>query len=175
MHRDSRTEGNIARVPQCGWRRCIAVRMKRNATPRTGIHSALSACPLPTKGSRTGPPRMQQTEFAGEYGRRGIHRAWYNTEGGLHRTAGPAMEEWTVLPDCGHMLSRQGWYSEGSLHREGRPAWRRWHVAGDCTWALEIEEWWRHSRGHRVGGPSFRCWTVGPDGTRTLEWEECGS
>jgi len=115
---------------------------------------------------------MQQTEFTDEYGRRMIRRTWRNTRGQLHRTTGPAVEHWTVLPDGAHVLSFQGWYVNGVLHREGRHAYRSWDVARDGSRVLVCEEWARHGSGHRVGGPSYRRWTTGPDGTRTLrsEW-----
>jgi len=105
-------------------------------------------------------------------GRRVIHRTWRNTDGQLHRTTGPAVEHWTVLPGGAHVLSLQGWYVNGKLHREGRPAWRIWHVAGDGTRVLIHKEWWRHGRWHRVSGPAYRYLTVEPDGTRRLarEW-----
>jgi len=115
---------------------------------------------------------MQQTEFTDEYGRRVIRREWRNTEGELHRTAGPAMEEWTVLPDGAHVLSYQAWFLNGVEHREGRPACRQWRVAVDGTRVLLWEEWCRHGMQHRSTGPSYREWTVGPDGTRTLELED---
>ena len=108
------------------------------------------------------------------YGRVVIRRTWRNTEGQLHRTTGPAWENWTVLPSGGHVLSHQAWYVSGKAHRENRPARRRWHVAGDGARVLALEEWWRDGRPHRVGGPSYRRWTVTPDGTRTLTWERWG-
>ena len=114
---------------------------------------------------------MQQTECTDEHGRRVIRREWRNMEGQRHRTTGPAVEEWTVLPGGAHVLSRQVWYQNGGVYREGRPARRRWHVAEDGTRVLGREEWWRHEREHRVGGPAYRRWTVEPDGARTLAWE----
>ena len=113
---------------------------------------------------------QQRTEFTGGYGRRVIRRAWHNACGQLHRTTGPAVEEWTALPGGGgYVLSYQAWYFNGRQHREGRPASRIWHVADDGTRVLECEGWWRHGMRHRVGGPSYRSWHVQPDGTRTLE------
>jgi len=97
---------------------------------------------------------MQQSEFTIEHGRRVIRREWRNTGGHLHRTTGPAVEVWTVLPGGGHVLSRQGWYVNGNAHRVDRPAVRRWHVAGDGTRVLEREEWKQHGRWHRVDGPA---------------------
>jgi len=120
----------------------------------------------------TGPPRMQQTECTGEYGRRVIRREWRNTRGELHRTTGPAVENWTVLPGGAHVLSYQVWYLNGRRHWESRPAWRSWHVKGNGTRVLVTEEWYRHGVWHRVGGPAYRSWHVEPDGTRTLTWEE---
>jgi len=104
------------------------------------------------------------------YGRRMIHRQWRNTDGQRHRTGGPAVENWTVLPGGAHVLSFQVWYVNGSVHREGQPASRGWHVADDGAQVLRREEWRRHGRRHRVGGPSYRQWTVEPDGTRTLSF-----
>jgi len=112
---------------------------------------------------------MQQGEHTDDSGRRVIRRQWRDTCGELHRTTGPAWEEWTVLPVGTHVLSLQGWYVNGNLHREGRPAVRRWHVADDGTRVLVCEAWWRAGMPNRVGGPWYRDWTVGPDGTRTLE------
>jgi len=134
-------------------------------------HSALSTLVHCPQKIHTGPPRMQQTEFTGEYGRRGIHREWRNTEGQPHRTTGPAVERWTVLPSGAHVLSKQAWYQNGKLHREGRHAYRRWDVADDGTWVLVSEMWQQHRKVHRVGGPSYRSWHVQPDGTRTLALE----
>jgi len=111
---------------------------------------------------------QKTTEFTGEYGRRVIRREWYNTDDQLHRTTGPASEDWTVLPGGAHVLSFQGWYLDGKYHREGRPAYRWWHVANDGTRLLVVEGWGRHGESHRVGGPAYRDWTVGPDGTQTL-------
>jgi len=114
---------------------------------------------------------MQQTECTDEHGRRVIQRQWRNTEIQLHRTTGPAVEEWTVLPGGGHMLSYQGWCVNGRWHREGRPAVRYWHVAEDGTRVLFREEWWRHGSEHRMERPSYRRWTVELDGIRRLAWE----
>jgi len=116
------------------------------------------------------PPKMQQSEYTITYGRPVIHRVWYNADGQRHRTTGPAVEVWTVLPGGAHVLWYQAWYVNGRIHREGRPAAREWQVANNGARALVWEEWARH--GHRVDGPSTRCWTVGPDGTRTLADEE---
>jgi len=113
---------------------------------------------------------MQQTEFTDDYGRRVIRREWRNTEGELHRTPGPAVENWTVLPGGGHVLSYQAWYLNGKLHR-GRPAVRWWHIAEDGKRVLVEEQWRRHGGWHRVGRPAYRQWTVQPDGTRRLTWE----
>jgi len=100
-----------------------------------------------------------------------IRREWRNTEGELHRTIGSAVEEWTVLPGGGHVLSYQVWYVNGKRHRVGRPAYRSWHVANDGTRVLEWEEWWQHGMEHRVGGPSYHQWTAKPDGIQTVHWE----
>jgi len=116
-------------------------------------------------------PKMQETADRDEYGRRVIHRSWRNARGQLHRTTGPAVEEWTVLPDGAHMLSYQAWYVNGKLHREGQPARRGWHIADDGTRVLEDEEWYRHGNDHRMNGPSWRRWTARPDGTLRLEWK----
>jgi len=114
--------------------------------------------------------RMQETAETDEYDRRVIHREWRNTDGELHRTTGPALEECTVLPDGARMLSFQAWYLNGSLHREGRPSFRQWAVAVDGIRTLVHEGWYQHGRRHRVGGPSYRCWTVQRDGIRTLSF-----
>ena len=107
------------------------------------------------------------------YDRQVIRREWRNTEGKLHRTTGPAVEEWIVLPGGGggHVLSYLSWWHFGKPHREGRSARRMWHIANDGTRVLAWEEWWRHNTRHRVGGPSFRHWPAGPDDTRTLACE----
>jgi len=116
---------------------------------------------------------MQETVWLrDERGRQLIQRTWRNTDGELHRTTGPAAENWTALPGGAPVLSFQGWYVNGRQHRKGRPAGRLWHVAADGTRVLLREEWVRHGRRHRVGGPSWRRWTKEPDGTRRLEWEE---
>jgi len=93
-------------------------------------------------------------------------------DGELHRTTGPAVEEWTVLPGRAHVLSFQAWFLNGNWHREGRPARRAWHVANDGTLVLVCEEWKQHGRWHLMNGPSYRGWTTEPDGTRRLarEW-----
>jgi len=115
---------------------------------------------------------MQQGEHTDDSGRRVIRRQWRDTDGGLHRTTGPAWEEWTVLPDGAHVLSFRGWYVHGKHHREGRPAYRSWHVAVDGSRVLEDEEWTRDDSDHRMEGPAYRHWTVEPDSTRRLarEW-----
>jgi len=105
------------------------------------------------------------------YGRRMIRREWYNTEDQRHRTTGPAVENWTVLPGGARVLSYQGWFLNGKVHRVDRPAVCRWHVAGDGTRVLVWEVWLRHGGGHRGRGPSYRHWTVEPDGTRRLASE----
>jgi len=110
-------------------------------------------------------------EYTDENGRRVIRRAWHNTDADLHRTTGPAWEQWVVLPGGGHVLWHQAWYLNGKLHREGRPAIRVWHIAENGDRVLEYEEWLRHGGGHRGRGPSYRHWAVGPDGTRTLTRE----
>jgi len=115
---------------------------------------------------------MQETEWGrDERGRQVIRRAWHDTHGQRHRTTGPAVEEWTVLPGGAHVLLDQAWYDSGKLHREGRPAVRRWHVENDGTRVLGREVWARHGRPHRVDGPSYRDRTIEPDGARTLRWE----
>jgi len=106
------------------------------------------------------------------HGRRVIRREWRNTDGQLHRTPGPAVENWTVLPGGARALSFQAWYVNGVLHREGRPARRRWNVENNGTRVLECEKWWRRGMRHRGGGPSYRTLIVGPARTRTLAWEE---
>jgi len=152
-------------IPQCGWRRCIAVRMKRNDThvPVSIQRFPLAHCPQKV---HTGPSEMKETESQDAY----VRREWRNTRGELHRTTGPAVERWTVLPGGGHVLSYQVWCLNGKAHREGRPAVRRWHVAENGTRVLVREEWVRHGRRHRVDGPSWRRWTVEPGGTRTLTY-----
>jgi len=114
---------------------------------------------------------MQQTERTDERGRQLIRRSWHNTEGQLHRTTGPAWEEWTVLPGGAHVLLYHDWYVNGKLHREDRPARRWWRIAEAGTRVLACEEWWRHGLWNRVGGPTYRRWTVEPDGTRTLTYK----
>jgi len=143
----------------------VRVTMKRHTG--TGIHSVFFL-PASTKGSHRAA-KMHQRECTDERGRQVIRREWRNTDGQLHRTIGPAVENWTVLPGGARVLSYQGWFLNGRAHREGRPAWRSWYVAEDGTRVLVCEEWARHDR---VGGPSYRRWTTGPDGTRTprSEW-----
>ena len=110
----------------------------------------------------------ERREWDQNIGRWVVRRVWRNACGKLHRTTGPAEEDWTVLPGGGRVLSYQGWYVNGKAHREGRPAYRWWHVANDGTRALVSEGWWRAGMEHRVGGPAYRRWTAEPDGTRTL-------
>jgi len=145
---------------------------KEGGVPVSGV--LLSPVPTThhtTTTTPTNPLDMQETEEWDGNGRRGIHRTWRNTRGELHRTTGPAVEEWTVLPGGAHVLSYQVWHVNGKLHREGRPAVRWWDVANDGTRVLARQAWRRHEQWHRVGGPSYRNWTVGSDGTRTLRWE----
>jgi len=111
---------------------------------------------------------MQQTECTDDRDRQVICTAWHNTDGQRHRTTGPAVENWTVFPGGGHVLSFQGWYLNGEYHREGRPAYRRWHIADGGTRVLEYEEWYRHGKGHRVGAPSYRGGSMELHGTRKL-------
>jgi len=111
------------------------------------------------------------TTFRDGHDRETIRRAWHNTDGQLHRTTGPAVEHWTVLPGGAHVLSHQGWWQNGNNHREGQPAGRRWHVANDGTRVLDVEVWCRHGQDHRVGGPAYRHWVVEPNGTRRLARE----
>jgi len=127
------------------------------------------------KRVQTGTPRMQQSAWTDWDNRPVIRREWYNTEGQLHRTTGPAVEQWTILPGGAHVQSYQVWVLNGKQHREGRPAARQWYVDDNDSRNLEWEEWVRHGKNHRVGGPSYchasYChWTVGPDGTRPT-WE----
>jgi len=89
----------------------------------------------------------------------------------MHRTTGPAVENWTVLPGGAHVLSFQAWYVNGKLHREGRPAILYWHVADDGTRVLGREAWRRRGQSHRGDGPSYCYWTMERDGTRRLAWE----
>jgi len=100
-----------------------------------------------------------------------IRRTWHNADGELHRTTGPALEDWAVIPSGAHVLSYQAWWQNGNNHREGQPAGRRWHVANDGTRVLDVEMWCRHGQDHRVGGPAYRHWTVEPNGTRRLARE----
>jgi len=93
---------------------------------------------------------MRETEWGtDDYGRRVICREWRNTDGQLHRTTGPAVEEWTVLRSGAHVLSYQAWYLNGSAQ-----------MAHYGTRVLEFEEWARYDRGHRMNGPSYRHWTL---------------
>jgi len=154
-------------VPQCRRRCCVAVRVK-NAMYVPVSCSILSHCH--NEKVHTEAVKMEETEEWWN-NRRVIHRAWRNTRGHLHRTTGPAVERWTVLPGGGHVLSCQVWYVNGKAHREGRPAGRRWHVAEDGSRVLGREEWWRRGILHRSTGPSYREWTVGQDGAQTLVWE----
>jgi len=114
---------------------------------------------------------MQVTETTDWHNRRVMHRAWYNTRSQLHRTTGPALERWTVLPDGARALFYEGWYLNGQLHRVDRPAARHWHTAADGARVLVQKQWWRHGVSHRVAGPSNLAWTVGPDGLQTVPWE----
>jgi len=107
-----------------------------------------------------------------------IRGAWRAMDGHLHRTTGPAMEEWTVPPGGGG-LSAEGWvsartvevrYAIGALTErqpalEGRPGRRQWGVAVDGTRGLVEKAGW-----HRVGRPPCRGWTVTPGGAQTLAW-----
>jgi len=114
------------------------------------------------------PPRMQETESQDVYGRVQVDRRWYNGHGNLHRTTGPAVEHWILLPSGARVLSGEAWFLNGTQHREGRPATRDWHVVDDGTRVLWREKWCRHGMDHRVGGPTFRDWIMEPDSTRTL-------
>jgi len=118
-----------------------------------------------------GPSRMQQTECTDTYSRRVIRREWWNTDDQLHRTTGPAVEAWTILPGGAHVLSGEAWYLNDILHSEGQPAYRQWHVVDNGTRVLKCERWRWHGKPHRLGGPSYRRWTMEPDGTRRLAWE----
>jgi len=71
-----------------------------------------------------------------ERGRQVIRTEWYNTDGVLHRTAGPARERWTVLPGGARVLSFQVWFLNGEAHRKGGPAVRGWYVDEDGTRVL---------------------------------------
>jgi len=133
------------------------------------MHSGLLVPAATKEKGLHGLPRMQQTEFTDERGRPVIRRQWRNTDGELHRTTGPAMEEWAVLPGGAHLLSYQIWYVNGKRHREDRPAWRIWHIADDGTRVLKCEEWWQHGLWHRMNGPTCRYWTMEPDDTRILQ------
>jgi len=113
---------------------------------------------------------MQETSERDWRNREVIRRTWRNTDGQLHRTLGPAVEHWTVLPGSGHVLSHQVWYLYGKYHREGRPAIRDWHFAESGSRVLEQEVWEQHGRPHRVRGPFHRHWIVRRDDT-TLAWE----
>ena len=115
--------------------------------------------------------KMKETEGYDAQGRWVTRRAWCNTRGQRHRTTGPAVEHWTVLPGGAHVLSAEGWFQNDRAHREGRPAWRSWRIGAGGTSVLAHEEWWRRGILHRSTGPSYREWTVGQDGAQTLVWE----
>jgi len=117
------------------------------------------------------PTHMHTTEHVDAQGRCVKVWRWWNNAGYRHRTDGPAMLQWVVLPSGQTALQIVGWAQEGRAHRDGKPAERGWQVLPDGTRALVQEHWKRHGVYHRIGGPSYRRWTVGPDGTRTLELE----
>ena len=64
-------------------------------------------------------------------------RRYYNTNGELHRTDGPAVE-WA--------LGEKWWYQNGQLHRTDGPAVIR---AGGG------KEWWQNGLLHRTDGPAI--------------------
>ena len=116
---------------------------------------------------------IEETANTDWHNRRVIRRTWRNAHHRLHRTTGPAWEEWTVRPGGAYALSHQSWYLNGKLHRKGRPAHRYWHVAVDGTRLLWCEEWCERDEYHRVSGPSRRRWIHHfNDGTRELYVEE---
>jgi len=156
----------VASLPLCGWRFRVAVRVKKNEMTGTGMRLfILSHC------HKRNREYMDVTIPRDRRGRRLIYREWHNTDGQLHRTTGPAVEEWTMLPDGAHVLSYQAWFVNGKQHNEGRPAVRSWRISEDGTRSLEEEWWFQYGKCHRAGAPARRTWTVPPDGIRTLAWE----
>jgi len=116
-----------------------------------------SSLPPPTKGFTGGCQGCSKASSQSSTAAGWIRREWDNTDGKPHRTTGPAMENWTVLPGEGRrVLSYQVWYLNGKPHREGRPARCSWHVADNGTRILTREEWYRHDMLHLVGGLVMR-------------------
>lgn len=64
-------------------------------------------------------------------------RCYYNTNGQLHRTGGPAIER----PD-----NSRYWYQYGHLHRTDGAAIER---------ADGHKEWWQNGQRHRTDGPAI--------------------
>lgn len=71
------------------------------------------------------------------------NRCWYNREGRLHRTNGPAL----IKPD-----GSRYWYCDGEIHRVGGPAVI---LAGESlakSWCSE--SWFIRGNRHRSDGPA---------------------
>ena len=73
-------------------------------------------------------------------------KRWYNIEGQLHRTDGPAVER---------VGGTKQWWLNGLCHRVDGPA---------MEWADGDKEWWINGKLHRTDGPAIEC----SDGTK--EW-----
>ncbi|MFO0190305.1 MAG: hypothetical protein ACK54F_03545 [Planctomycetia bacterium] len=98
------------------------------------------------------------TLIIGEYG----NKWYYNKQGQLHRTDGPAIE-WVD--------GNKSWYVNGQLHRPDGPA---------VEWDDGDKEWWVNGKLHRTDGPAYewadgsKAWYVNgqrhrPDGP-AIEW-----
>jgi hypothetical protein len=86
---------------------------------------------------------------------------YYNKEGNLHRTDGPAVT---------YTSGREEWYQNGEFHREGGPA---------VAYADGSKEWWIEGNLHRLDGPAVECtdgykaWYIeGKQYMTEKEWEK---
>ena len=65
------------------------------------------------------------------------HTVWYNLEGKLHRTDGPAIE---------YANGDKYWYINGQRHRDNGPA---------VEYANGDKSWWINGKYHRENGPAI--------------------
>jgi hypothetical protein len=67
------------------------------------------------------------------------NKKWYNSDGKLHRTDGPAVE---------YINGDKIWYLNGKKHREDGPAFE---------WLDGSKAWYINGKKHREDGPAFEC------------------
>ena len=108
-------------------------------------------------------------------------RRYYDADGRLHRTDGPALDLIPGLdPEAVELLDEGAfeWLVHGIRHRTDGPAvigvagFRQWWVGGKVhrldgpavEWTDGTREWWVGGERHRIGGPAVER----PDGSR--EW-----